>query len=379
MPTVLITGCSSGIGKLTSLTFARRGDDVYATMRNLDRAHGLRQAVDEEGVKLEILQLDVTDPGSVIRAVDHVTSTAGAIDIAVNNAGIFLKSPIEEASDDEVLAQFDTNVFGLLRVIRAVLPGMRNRGTGVIVNVSSVAGLVGRPFGGLYAATKHAVEAVSETLHFEVRPLGVRIAVVEPGSFATELFDKALVARSFDERSAYWPEYQRLEAAFTRLGGGTADPRAVADTIVRVATDENAPLRTVIGSDAESILTARSSTDFEGFEHLIRSWLGWDTKQPSALPGRRSASRRASRSASRRPLVACWPVFDGEGLVGGRAGVDGPPGAAVDGPVPGEVFDGLVDAVGDDVDGAALPGAAHGHVGELPSAAVLEAVGDVHR
>ncbi len=276
MATVLITGCSSGIGKLTALAFARRGDAVYATMRDLAKARALREAAAEEGLDLEIVPLDVTDSTSVSGAVERILSESGAVDIAINNAGVFLRSPVEEATDDEVLLQFDTNVFGLLRVIRAVLPGMRDRGGGVIVNVSSVAGLAGRPFGGLYAATKHAVEAISETLHYEVRPYGIRIAIVEPGQFATELFNNAPVARAFNQESPYWPDYQHLEGAMSRLGGGTADPRMVADAIVGVATDTEAPLRTVVGKDAESLLALRRSTDFEGFERNLRAWLGWE-------------------------------------------------------------------------------------------------------
>ena len=121
--------------------------------------------------------------------------------MCVNNAGIELRGPIEECSDDEVLVQFDTNVFGLLRVVRAVLPVMRAQGSGVIVNVGSLAGLVARPFGGLYSATKHAVEAITESLHFECAPFGMRVAVIEPGQFETELLNNAITAAEFTDDS----------------------------------------------------------------------------------------------------------------------------------------------------------------------------------
>src|SRR6185295_15570580 len=123
---------------------------------------------------------DVVEPASIRSAVDEVLA-AGPVDVLVNNAGIECRSSIEDADDRDVLRQFDTNVFGLLRVTRAVLPAMRARRRGTIVNVSSIAGLVSRPYGGLYSATKHAIEAISEALHFEVQPFGIRVVLIEPG------------------------------------------------------------------------------------------------------------------------------------------------------------------------------------------------------
>ncbi len=169
MSVVLITGCNSGFGLHASLTFARQGHDVFATVRNLERAAALVDAAKAEDLELHVVRLDVRDADSVDGAVAEVMERAGRIDVCVNNAGIELRGPVEECSDDEVLVQFDTNVFGLLRVVRAVLPVMRAQRSGVIVNVGSLAGLVARPFGGLYSATKHAVEAISESLHSSAR------------------------------------------------------------------------------------------------------------------------------------------------------------------------------------------------------------------
>src|SRR5215212_3063940 len=136
MSSVFITGCSSGFGFHAALTFARQGHEVCATVRSLERAEPLRQAAAAEGLELHVLHLDVRDVESVDAAVAEVVERIGTIDVVVNNAGIELRGPIEDCSDDEVLAQFDTNVFGLLRVIRAVLPVMRAQRSGVIVNLS---------------------------------------------------------------------------------------------------------------------------------------------------------------------------------------------------------------------------------------------------
>src|SRR4051812_2381399 len=213
MSSVLITGCNSGFGLHASLTFARQGHDVFATVRNLDRAKPLQDAAEAEGLELHVLRLDVRDGESVDAAVNEVVERAGRIDVCVNNAGIELRGPIEECSDDEVLVQFDTNVFGLLRVVRAVLPVMRAQHAGVIVNVGSLAGLVARPYGGLYSATKHAVEAISEALHFECAEFGVRVAVLEPGQFETELSNNAVVAACFTDDSVYRGASDRFDEA----------------------------------------------------------------------------------------------------------------------------------------------------------------------
>jgi NAD(P)-dependent dehydrogenase (short-subunit alcohol dehydrogenase family) len=276
MSTVVVTGCSSGFGLGASLEFARQGHTTYATVRNLDKAGPLRAAAEQESLDLHVLRLDVTDPQSVEAAISDVLREAGAIDVLVNNAGIELKGPVEECTDDEVLAQFDTNVFGLLRVVRAVVPSMRERGSGVIVNVSSIAGLVARPFGGLYSASKHAVEALSEALHLELRQYGVRIAVVEPGQFETALAANALQAAKFDESSPYWETSQRFELALQKLVSGAAPgPDPVVETIVHVATDDRAPLRHLVGADADLIMSVRRAGDFEHYEQTMRDALEW--------------------------------------------------------------------------------------------------------
>lgn len=277
MATALITGCSSGIGLLTALEMARRGDVVVATVRNPDRAGELRAAAGAEGLTVHVVALDVNDDASVRRGVADAEAAVGPLDVVVNNAGIEVKGPIEEVDDDEALRQLDTNVLGPLRVIRAVVPSMRERRSGTIVNVSSLAGLVARPFAGLYAASKHALEAVSEALALELRAFGVTVAVVEPGQFPTRIGDNAVVARRFGPGSPYWDTSNRFDEAIRGLvpGGEPADAREVAVAIADVAHADAPPLRTLVGADAELVMSVRRSTDFEGYERVMRESLDW--------------------------------------------------------------------------------------------------------
>jgi NAD(P)-dependent dehydrogenase (short-subunit alcohol dehydrogenase family) len=277
MANVLITGCSSGFGLLTALEFARKGDHVFATMRNPNKAVELERTRDAEKLPIEVLQLDILDDASVSRAVAEATKR-GPIDVLVNNAGMELRAPIEEADDEEVRKQFDTNVFGTLRVIRAVLPAMRERKAGTIVNLSSIGGIVAPPYAGFYAATKHALEAISEAMHYELASFGVRVIVIEPGGFATAFRDNAFNARRFNESSPYWDLSQRFGVALDRLTrpeGPPADPGDVARTIVAAVSEEKPKLRYLVGNDANLIATVRKQTDFEGFEAAMRQTLDW--------------------------------------------------------------------------------------------------------
>jgi NAD(P)-dependent dehydrogenase (short-subunit alcohol dehydrogenase family) len=277
MSTVLLTGCSTGFGYHAALAFARQGHEVVATVRTLERAKPLRDAADEEDLDLHVVRLDVRDTDSVDGAVAEVMERSGRIDVCVNNAGIELRGPIEECSDDEVLVQFDTNVFGLLRVVRAVIPIMREQGGGVIVNVGSLAGLVSRPFAGIYSASKHAVEAITEALHFECGLWNIRLAVIEPGQFETALANNALVAAQFDASSPYKEASDRFDVAVRTLApdGKPAPPEVVADAIVEVAEDDNATLRRLVGADAELIWSVRNGSDFEQYEYTMRSALNF--------------------------------------------------------------------------------------------------------
>ena len=213
MANVLITGCSSGFGLLTALHLGRKGHRVVATMRRPERDVELARAVRDEHLPIAVAALDVCDPAQVTAAVANAQAEHGPLDVLINNAGIELRSSIEDAGEDDVRRQFETNVFGAVRVMQAVLPTMRERRSGTIVNVSSIAGVVSRPYGGFYAASKHALEAISEALHYEVAPFGIRVALVEPGQFATNLLDNAWNGARFTPASPYWARSEQFDRA----------------------------------------------------------------------------------------------------------------------------------------------------------------------
>jgi NAD(P)-dependent dehydrogenase (short-subunit alcohol dehydrogenase family) len=279
MANVLITGCSSGFGLLTALEFARRGDRVFATMRNTSKAGALQEAAGAENLSVTVLPLDVLDDASVASAVKSATDAAGPIDVLVNNAGWALRSPIEEADDDEIRKQFETNVFGTMRVIRAVLPAMRERRAGTIVNVSSIGGIVGAPYEGFYSATKHALEAISEVMHYELSSFGVRVVVIEPGGFDTEFGNNIIESRRFAAAGSPYRELgERFRAALLKLrapDGVPSDPADVARTICDAVADPNPKLRYLVGGDAQLIAAVRKQMDFEGFEAAMRQTLDW--------------------------------------------------------------------------------------------------------
>ena len=274
--TVLVTGSSSGFGLLTAVTFARNGHHVVASMRDTAKSEPLLEAAATAGVAVEVAQLDVTSTTSVESAVDAVVESTGRIDIVVNNAGIELFGAVHLVSDAEATRQLDTNVLGIVRVARSAVPHMVRQGRGVIVNVGSVAGKVGVPYSGLYAASKHAVEAITEAMHFELAQLGIRVAVVEPGQFATELNANSAVALSMPEDSDEYARWQAFRVRMRELvGGEPADPQLVADVIYEAATSTEPRLRWPVGADAALVLDTKTAMSFEDFESAMRAALDW--------------------------------------------------------------------------------------------------------
>lgn len=279
MAVVVITGCSSGFGKLTALEFARRGNRAFATMRNTAKDGPLQAEAAAAGVSVEVLQLDVNERASVEKAVAEVIERAGRIDVLVNNAGISTEGPIEDFDDDEVAAVFQTNVFGVIRMARAVLPHMRAQKSGTIVIVGSLSGKVAVPYGGIYAASKHAVEALSDALYYEVHPFGIRVVLIEPGQFETEMANKSGPARRFTESSAYIELQRRFAEASAKLPGGgeRGDPQIVAEAIVNAAEAKQPKRRCLVGQDAELIAGLHKQMSDEDFEKAMRTTLDiWD-------------------------------------------------------------------------------------------------------
>jgi NAD(P)-dependent dehydrogenase (short-subunit alcohol dehydrogenase family) len=262
MSRVLITGCSTGFGRATAVELTKRGHEVVATARRPETLDDLDVAAK--------LALDVDDQ----RSVDAAVGAAGRIDVLVNNAGFGVVGPIESVPLDEVRRMYDTNVIGAARMIQAVVPQMRERSEGVIVNVTSLAGRVSGPLGGFYAGSKHALEGISEALHYEVQHFGIRVAIVEPGFFATEFQGKeprfGLEGPPYDELDRQWAD------SMEKLRGGGDAPGAepVAQVIADAVEGTEAKLRWPVGADADLVLGARTTMDDATFEAAMRNVLG---------------------------------------------------------------------------------------------------------
>ena len=279
MAVVLITGSSTGFGKLAALEFARRGDTVYASMRNTAKGDALVSEAKAANLTVNVVALDVANRASVDAAVASVIKEAGRIDVLVSNAGVGIHGPIEDCDDDEIHAVLETNVLGVIRAARAVAPHMRAQKSGTIINVGSLAGKVSAPFGGVYSASKHAVEALSDALYFELHPFGVRVVVVEPGGFETEFGANRILARRFNEGSPYVEYEQRFNASSSKLPGADQRESAqkVADVIVDAAKSDAPKRRYLVGQDAQTIGGLAKQMSDEDFEKAMRTVLDfWD-------------------------------------------------------------------------------------------------------
>jgi NAD(P)-dependent dehydrogenase (short-subunit alcohol dehydrogenase family) len=271
---ILITGCSSGIGRATAERLAKKGWTVYATARDVEAIAPLG----EHGCRL--LPLDVTDEGSMRCAVEEVERVEGAVWALINNAGYSQSGAVEDVPMRKVRRQFETNVFGLVRMCQLVLPGMRGQGFGRIVNLSSMGGRLTFPGGGFYHATKYAVEAISDALRFEVRGFGVEVVVVEPGLIRTGFAETAV--RSMDDPAkpsnngpyagfdagvarATRENYERGPLA--RLGGG---PEAVAETIERAISTARPRTRYTVTPSAKLLISARKLLPDRAWDGLLR-------------------------------------------------------------------------------------------------------------
>jgi NAD(P)-dependent dehydrogenase (short-subunit alcohol dehydrogenase family) len=264
---VLVTGASSGIGQSCARLFAARGQRVFGTSRRPD-GHEL------EGV--EMVAMDVTSDDSVARGVEAVLAAAGHIDVVVNNAGFGLAGSVEDTSLAEAQRQFDTNFFGVLRVCKAVLPSMRARGRGLIINVGSLGGLVGLPYQGLYSASKFALEGLTESLRHELRPFGVQVTIVEPGDIVTPITDNRVFAEAAATPSSpYKASFATALQIIEREERGGASAASVAELVVRVASEREPAIRYTVGR-----LSQRSSAwgkrwfPASVFENIIRSYYG---------------------------------------------------------------------------------------------------------
>jgi NAD(P)-dependent dehydrogenase (short-subunit alcohol dehydrogenase family) len=266
---VLITGCSTGIGRATAEQLAASGWTVYATARRPESISDLR----DKGCRT--LALDVTDEVSMRAAVQEVEAAEGAVGVLVNNAGYSQSGAVESVQMDDIRAQFETNVFGLVRMCQLVLPGMRRQGWGKIVNVSSMGGKLTFPGGGIYHGTKHAVEAISDALRFEVREFGVDVIVIEPGLIKTQ-FAEAAVGKIQSGTTSNGP-YAEFNAAvaqvtagayegpFGKLGGG---PEDVAHKIEKAISRRRPRTRYPVTPSARMILAMHAMLTDRGWERF---------------------------------------------------------------------------------------------------------------
>jgi NAD(P)-dependent dehydrogenase (short-subunit alcohol dehydrogenase family) len=241
-----ITGCSTGIGREIARTALEDGHSVLVTAR---RAETIADFADDFGDRAAVVSLDVTDKSQIASAVQAANDAFGGIDVLVNNAGNGYLSAIEEGEDDKVRKLFDTNYFGVVDTIKAVLPQMRARNCGHIINISSMTGLVANPPNGYYASTKFALEALTEALAQEVKPLGIKVTAIEPGAFRTDW-----AARSMWESATPISDYdQNVGARKTMIKEFAnhlpGDPRKVADAVLMMTTLDEPPLRLLLGRD----------------------------------------------------------------------------------------------------------------------------------
>jgi NAD(P)-dependent dehydrogenase (short-subunit alcohol dehydrogenase family) len=242
-PVWFITGCSTGFGRTLARIALDRGWRVAATARD---SNSLKDLSTTYGKRVLALPLDVTNDTQISRAVEAAESTFGSIDVLVNNAGYGYLAAIEEGEDEEIRAVFDTNVFGLAAVTRAALPGMRTRKRGWVVNITSIGGLVGNPGAGYYAASKFAVEGLSDALSKEVAPFGVKVLIVEPGPFRTDWAGRSI--RQSPEISAY-AETSGARRKWIRDSDGNqqGDPVRGCEAILAAISSKNPPLRLPLG------------------------------------------------------------------------------------------------------------------------------------
>src|ERR671919_2597340 len=268
----IVTGSSSGVGYETSLLLARNQITTYATMRNTSKSNSLREIASKENIPLNVTELDVDDDTSVNNAIKNIVKENGRIDILVNNAGYSLFGSLEESSLDEIKQQFETNVFGVIRTTKAVIPTMRKQGSGTIVNISSVGGIIGLlPFTTAYHASKFAIEGFTESLRQELVEFNINVVLIEPGFIVSNFMDNMKTAKGFDpKKSPYASMVQRVFQGFESISTYSSHPSKVAHTILNAANSPNPELRNPVGEDAESIFKARNELSDREMERWTR-------------------------------------------------------------------------------------------------------------
>jgi short-subunit dehydrogenase len=268
--TVLVTGCSSGIGYATCLMFARNNFATYGSARDLSKAERIQEITNREKLPLKIIRLDVNEDESIRIAIQEIISDSGRIDILINNAGYGMFGPIEEISIEEIKEQFETNFFGTIRLIKAIVPIMRKQRNGTIVNISSMVGRFGVPLNAAYVSSKFALEGLSESISFELQEFGIKVILVEPGVIQTDFFQN-LKIRGNDTKSRY---YKLMDKRIAFLKGAmknsVSSSDQVANTILHAVNSRDPDMRYVIGNDATNSIHMRNSLSDREFMKWIK-------------------------------------------------------------------------------------------------------------
>jgi NADP-dependent 3-hydroxy acid dehydrogenase YdfG len=261
--TVLITGASSGIGRSTALFFAEKGWTVIATMRSPEKANLGHQ-------NIHVLKLDVTDNASIEHAITEALKKFNTIDVLINNAGYSLLGAFEACSPEQIQRQFETNVFGLMAMTRAVLPHFRERQTGVIVNVASIGGKLTFPLYSLYHSTKWAVEGFSDSLQYELEPFNIRIKIIEPGPIKTDFYHRSTDLATLPNLTVYDAFIAKVMPQIKKAGERGESPDRVAEVIYRASTDGTSRLRYPSDREGRLLLFLRTFLPDSAFSKLVR-------------------------------------------------------------------------------------------------------------
>ena len=268
----LVTGSSSGIGFETALALARENYFTFASMRNTDKASKILEIAKKENLNLEVIELDVDKEESIKSAVKKIQEQKGRIDVLVNNAGYGLFGCVEDITIDDLKAQFETNFFGVVRLIQEISPIMRKLGSGIIVNVSSIAGRIGFPGTPAYISSKFALEGLSECMRYELSPFGIKTIIIEPGVIKTDFFSSMKVAKGKPD-SPYKEVTEKVMNGVKMMAEMGTMPDEVAKTIIKAIQTEEPLPRYIVGSDASMFLEAKKmKTDIE-FENYIKKEL----------------------------------------------------------------------------------------------------------
>jgi NAD(P)-dependent dehydrogenase (short-subunit alcohol dehydrogenase family) len=265
MKTILITGASSGIGKAVALYFHGKGWNVVATMRNPEKERELISLA-----RVKCIELDVTKPQSIKSALTKAIAAFGAVDVVLNNAGYSLIGPFETATLEDIARQFNTNLFGVMNVVREILPHFRLRKAGTIINISSIGGRVGFPLYSLYNSSKFAVEGYSESLQHELRPLNIRLKIIEPGIIKTDFYGRSMVNTYKAGQADYDGYTQKTIKKLMSMEKNGITPDKVAKKIYKAAKTKSWRLRYTVGADAKAVLFIRRIFPFRFLQWVLR-------------------------------------------------------------------------------------------------------------